>query len=268
MQAQNKGLKFSSRIADVWVDTDKTYLYRIAQNLLSNAVKYTDSGRILFTVRTRKNLVLLQIWDTGVGISDSEKQHIFGDFYRVDGSKQRGAGLGLGVVSRLSEKLDTPLTMKSKLRKGSCFTLTLPMVQPLPHVTEPLAKTYTGLAGLEVLCVDDKMENLDAMQTLLEKWQLLCFQASSADEAQQKARKHQPDVLLVDYHLGNTINGLELIFKLRQDAGKEIPAALVTANQDEELKKQCAAATIGYLSKPIKPAKLRALLLSLKNKKK
>ncbi|MGJ8678916.1 PAS domain-containing hybrid sensor histidine kinase/response regulator [Paraglaciecola sp.] len=267
MQAQSKGLKFSSRIADVWVDTDKTYLYRIVQNLLSNAVKYTDTGGILLSVRARQNSVVIQVWDTGVGISETEQQHIFGDFYRVDGSKQRGAGLGLGVVSRLSEKLGSPLTMKSELRRGSCFTLTLAMVPALSPEPEVLAKTYTGLAGLEVLCVDDKIENLDAMQTLLNKWKLICFQASSADEAQQKFDQNQPDVLLVDYHLGNGINGLELISQLRTQAGKEIPAALVTASQDEEIKKQCAATTIGYLSKPIKPAKLRALLLSLKNKR-
>jgi Na+/proline symporter/signal transduction histidine kinase/CheY-like chemotaxis protein len=268
MQAQNKGLKFSTRIADVWVETDKTYLYRIVQNLLSNAVKYTNSGRVLLTVRTRKNTVLVQVWDTGVGISANEQQHIFGDFYRVDGSKERGAGLGLGVVSRLSEKLDTPLTITSKLRKGSCFTLTLPMCQAVSQSPEPLAKSFTGLAGLEVLCVDDKIENLDAMQTLLGKWQVVCVQAHNVDEARRKANTHQPDVLLIDYHLGNGINGLELIQKLRIDAGTEIPAALVTANQDEEVKKQCAASMISYLSKPVRPAKLRALLLSLKNKKK
>jgi Na+/proline symporter/signal transduction histidine kinase/CheY-like chemotaxis protein len=268
MQAQNKGLKFSSRIVDAWVETDKMYLYRIIQNFLSNAVKYTDSGRILLTVKTRKNKVLVQVWDTGVGISVNEQQHIFGDFYRVDGSKERGAGLGLGVVSRLSEKLDAPLTIKSSLRKGSCFTLALPMAQAVTQHPEPVARSYNGLAGLEVLCVDDTVENLDAMQTLLGKWQVICFQASDADEALQKAQQHQPDVLLIDYHLGNGINGLELIHTLRRDAAKEIPAALLTANQDEEVKKQCAAAAIGYLSKPVKPAKLRALLLSLKNKKK
>jgi Na+/proline symporter/signal transduction histidine kinase/CheY-like chemotaxis protein len=267
MQAQSKGLKFSSRIADVWVETDKTYLYRIVQNLLSNAVKYTNTGRILLTVRTRNNTVLIQVWDTGVGISANEQQHVFGDFYRVDGSKERGAGLGLGVVSRLSEKLNAPLTIKSNLRKGSCFTLSLPMVQAETQSLVPLSKSYTGLTGLKVLCIDDTVENLDAMQTLLEKWQVICFQASDADEALQKAGEHQPDVLLVDYHLGNKMNGLELIHKLRRDAAKEIPAALVTANQDEEVKKRCVAAMIGYLSKPVKPAKLRALLLSLKNKK-
>jgi Na+/proline symporter/signal transduction histidine kinase/CheY-like chemotaxis protein len=267
MQAHSKGLKFSSRIADVWVETDRTYLYRIVQNLLSNAVKYTRSGRILLTVKTRKNKVLVQVWDTGMGISTHEQRYIFGDFYRVDGSKERGAGLGLGVVSRLSEKLNAPLTIKSNLHKGSCFSLTLPVVQAEISHSEPLTKRYSGLADLEILCVDDKIENLDAMQTLLEKWHVVCFQAYDVDEALQKTLQHQPDILLIDYHLGNGINGLELIHKLRRGAGSKIPAALVTANQDEQLKKQCTAETIGYLSKPIKPAKLKALLLSLKNKK-
>jgi PAS domain S-box-containing protein len=267
MQAKTKGLRFSSRIADVWVETDKTYLYRIIQNLLSNAVKYTNSGRVLLTVKKQKNNVLIQVWDTGVGISINEQRHIFGDFYRVNGSKERGAGLGLSVVSRLSEKLATPLTINSNLRKGSCFTLTLPMCPRIAEGPETLANNYTGLAGLKVLCVDDMIENLDAMHTLLKKWQVISVQANNVDEARRKYDEHQPDVLLIDYHLGNGMNGLELIHKLRTDAVMEIPAALVTASQDEEIKKLCAASTIIYLSKPVKPAKLRAMLLSLKNKK-
>ena len=132
---------------------------------------------------------------------------------------------------------------------------------------ETLANNYTGLAGLKVLCVDDMIENLDAMHTLLKRWQVISVQAHNVDEARRKYDEHQPDVLLIDYHLGNGMNGLELIRKLRTDAVMEIPAALVTASQDEEIKKLCAASTIIYLSKPVKPAKLRAMLLSLKNKK-
>lgn len=267
MQAQSKGLTFNWRIKDVWVETDKTYLYRILQNLLSNAVKYTESGKILLTVRTFNDSVRVQVWDTGVGISDNEQKRIFGDFYRVDGSKERGAGLGLGVVSRLSDKLNIPLTVKSTIHKGSCFTVTFPKVEPVAQSKALEIKHNNALSGIEVLCIDDQIENLDAMQTLLSKWQVKSSVASEMTDALDKAQQHQPDVLLVDYHLGNAINGLELIEKIRKAAGRNVPAALVTANQDENIKVECAASNIGYLTKPVKPAKLRALLMSLKSKK-
>lgn len=266
MQANKKGLKFRTHIKDVWVETDKTYLYRIVQNLLSNAVKYTPEGKVLLSVRTRKNQVLIQVWDTGVGISDQEQQRVFGDFYRVDGSKEHGAGLGLGVVARLSEKLEVPLVMTSQQQKGSCFTLTLPLAQAIDEQPAKKKKIKSGLSGLKVLCIDDKAENLDAMQTLLNKWQVGSTIASDADQAIQQAEHYKPDVLLVDYHLGNGINGLELIDRLRQGLETETPAALVTANQEEDVKRQCVALAIGYLSKPVKPAKLRALLQSLQSK--
>ena len=262
MKAEQKGLSLASRIQDVWVATDKTYLYRIVQNLLSNAVKYTQKGKILLAVRKRREQILIQVWDTGSGISKSEQSKVFGDFYRVDGNTEHGVGLGLGVVTRLTEKLSVPISVSSVPGKGSCFSILLPRCKPVATTPKMRTISHLGLKGLKVLCIDDQQENLDAMSTLLSKWQIDVSLASNEPSALKHLDEHIPDVLLVDYQLGNGHNGLDVISHIRKTLNNEIPAALVTANQEPELVKQCKEDGVAYLNKPVKPAKLRALLLS------
>jgi Na+/proline symporter/signal transduction histidine kinase/CheY-like chemotaxis protein len=261
MQAEEKGVQLKCRIQDVWLQTDRTYLYRILLNLLSNAIKYTPTGRVLLSARQRKDKVLIQIWDTGSGIHQDEINNIFGDFYRSGDHSQHGIGLGLGVVARLSQQLNAPVNVRSILGRGSCFSIELPSCsQDKPLGSKNGNVTKVGLAGLRVLCVDDKQENLDAMQTFLDKWHVNVTTALTPDEAMAELKLCEPQVILMDYHLDCEINGLQLIAKMRKFLGYPIPAILVTANQDEEIVTESFNANCNYLSKPLKPAKLRALL--------
>ena len=261
MQAEEKGLQLTCKIQDVWLNTDRTYLYRILQNLLSNAIKYTPSGRVLLTVRKRKNTVLLQVWDTGLGIEQEELSNIFSDFYRSGDQRQHGFGLGLGVVARLGQQLNSPVQVRSILGQGSCFSIELPSCAPdIPLITGQLSTNKVGLAGLRVLCVDDKRENLDAMLTFLNKWQVDVKTACTSAEAMDVLSLFEPQLILMDYNLNDEVNGLQLIAKIRNYLGYQIPAILVTANQDEEVITQAFNQNCQYLNKPLKPAKLRVLL--------
>ncbi|MEP1552534.1 hybrid sensor histidine kinase/response regulator, partial [Paraglaciecola sp.] len=271
MKAKEQGLDFRTRLTDCWVTSDKTSLYRIVQNLLSNAIKYTNTGKILITARIRTSTddgpsVLLQVWDTGIGMAKSEQNKVFDDFYRVTEHLVQGVGLGLGVVSRLKEKLDIPMTLRSKLGKGSCFSIILPIATPQPFSPITLPAVKTDLAKLKVLCVDDIAENLDAISTLFEKWNILNSCVQTTYQAITVAAKFEPNALVVDYQLSDPENGLQLITKLREQMGKALPAILVTANREQSLLEQCKQQGVEYLSKPIKPAKLRALLNSFKTK--
>lgn len=267
MKAQAKGLNFRCHIGDYWVKTDKMYLYRIVQNFLSNAVKYTQSGGVLLSARRRKETLLLQVWDTGIGITDSEQKSVFKDFYRIEGNNEHGVGLGLSVVSRLAANLAVPIAIRSQLHNGSVFSVTLPLDEPVVVDEKSVVTVRSGgLSSLHILCVDDKSENLDAMFTLLHKWRVSVALAQDKEHALQHARRRKPDIMLIDYHLNKGINGIELIETFWQEFGGDIPAVLVTANQDESIILQCKQLGIGYMSKPIKPAKLRALLNSYKIK--
>ncbi|WJG08827.1 PAS domain-containing hybrid sensor histidine kinase/response regulator [Aliiglaciecola sp. LCG003] len=264
MKAENKGLNLKSRLGSHWVKTDKTHLYRIVQNLLSNAVKYSEHGHILISARTRQQHILLQVWDTGIGISEEEQGRIFSDFYRVDGSSQHGVGLGLGVVSRMASKLDVSVNVRSRLGTGSCFSILVPAVEAEITTSKSTSILGSNLDNLQVLCIDDKHENLDAMQTLLDKWHIHTNTALNLAQALATLEQHTPNVLLVDYHLGESKNGIEVIELIWQQLEQRIPAVLVTANQEDNIMELCHEKHISYLSKPVKPAKLRALLNSFK----
>jgi CheY-like chemotaxis protein len=229
------------------------------QNFLSNAIKYTATGKVLLGVRKRKNTVLFQVWDTGPGIDEEQCEKIFSDFYRISGEQAQGVGLGLGVVKRLSQKLAANLQLHSIINHGSCFAITLPRCEPAQiPLTANVMKV--GFRNLLVLCIDDKQQNLDALQTLLNKWHIQTRTAQSPEQAIKALDEYVPQVILMDYHLNADLNGLQLIEQIRTKLGKTIPAILITANDTPNLSEQCQQMECGYLSKPVKPAKLRALL--------
>lgn len=266
MKAKEKGLAFNAIIGEHWLLADRIFTYRIVQNLLSNAVKYTEHGKILLTARRQAEHILIQIRDTGIGIPEELQGEIFHDFYRAEQQNEHGFGLGLGVVSRLATQMDCPIAVKSKVATGSCFSIRLPRTAPQQDKHNKKCPRMTPFRGIRVLCVDDQQENLDAMQTLLDKWQVEVSLARNWQQALEQASQQHPHILLVDYQLGNEANGLSLINKIRHQQEEYIPASLVTANQDKALVKLCQQQDIHYLNKPIKPHKLRALLQSMKTK--
>ncbi|NVK54946.1 MAG: PAS-domain containing protein [Alteromonadaceae bacterium] len=263
MRAKEKELQLRTRMPDYWVFVDKTFLYRIIQNLLSNAVKYTEHGKVLISARRRADKILIEVRDTGIGISEEQQALIFSDFYRTNESAEHGIGLGLGVVRRLSQQMQCKVNVQSKVGKGSCFSVCVPMSEPVIEKSNVSVKPTASFRGLRVLCVDDQQENLDALQTLLERWGISTVLADNWHDAITQAEIFSPQILLMDYQLGSNMNGLDLIDTIRQHLDIVIPASLVTATHDEALVARCKEQGVNYLSKPLKPAKLRALLKSM-----
>ena len=261
--AQQKDLKFKMHYpAELWVKTDPVWLHRVIRNLVSNALKYTHSGGVLLTVRPRKNSYLVQVWDTGEGISETDSNKIFDDFYRAHDGNEQGIGLGLAVVSRLSKLLGLDLKLRSHKNKGSCFSLHLKRAEVQPK-TQAKAAKQSELSGLTVLCLDDDKTNLDAMATLLENWQIKVLLAHNSQTA-MKLLKEKPDVILADYQLGESSNGLDFIELARTECGGHLEAVLTTAVRKQEVIDKANEADVNYLPKPVKPAKLRVLLRSFK----
>ena len=103
-----------------------------------------------------------------------------------------------------------------------------------------------------------------------ERWEVNVVMANTYESALTllASNKHpSPDVLLIDYQLDKDQDGLSLIKDIKAQVGKHIPSAIVTALQDQELKETCLSQGIQFLNKPLKPAKLRALLQSLAKQK-
>lgn len=263
MKAAEKGLIFKHHVQEVWIRADRTYVYRIIQNLVSNAVKYTQSGKVLLTARKQKNKVIIEVRDTGIGIPVLQQAAIFSDFYRVENSNEQGIGLGLGVVKRLSQQLQCSIKVISEEKKGSCFSIMFDLIDAPETVGIVVSKATSVFSGLRILCVDDQQENLDAMQTLLTKWGIEVQIAQDYEQAVAVAQYFLPQIILVDYQLGKGPDGLAIIEAIRASLNMVIPACLVTAKRGDELVKLCQEQGVNYLSKPLKPAKLRTLIQSM-----
>jgi CheY-like chemotaxis protein len=156
--------------------------------------------------------------------------------------------------------LDHPLQVRTQVGRGSMFSIRVPRaaraMTPLPT---PAAGLAESLAGLRVLCVDNDTEILAGMRALLSRWQVEVLVAATVDEALALVAA-LPDVLLVDYHLHDRLDGLGTLDALREAAGRPVPGALLTADGSDALKKSARERGYRVLTKPIKPASLRAFL--------
>lgn len=266
--AAGRGLRMDLFARPAWIRSDRRLLRRVLQNFLANALRYTRQGRIVLAVRHRGQEIELQVWDTGPGIPEHHMQQIFDEFHRYQQPfdwGEQGLGLGLSICQRISRLLDHRLNARSRVGSGSMFSIMLPRVDAPVLPPSTLASLPTmparldSLAGMRVLCVDNDEEILDGMRALLGRWQVEVITASTVDQALAKVDM-QPDVMLVDYHLHDRLDGLDTLVALRDKAGRAIPGALLTADGRDELKRMARERGYRLLTKPIKPASLRAFL--------
>src|SRR5438105_4389659 len=136
--AFEKGLALRMRGARHVVHADPLLVERIVRNLVSNAIRYTNDGSVLVGCRRRGDKLLLQVWDTGVGIREQEQGRVFEEFYQVPNSgvvapqQRKGLGLGLAIVKRLAELMGAPLGLRSQPRRGAVVTLERPVGKAAP----------------------------------------------------------------------------------------------------------------------------------------
>jgi signal transduction histidine kinase len=113
-----------------FVTIEPMYLMRILSNFITNAIRYTTTGGVLVGVRKTKTHVSFEVWDTGIGIDATVKDHIFTEFYKVDHSDitNENLGIGLAIVKQLTARIDgADVLFQSKLSRGSVFKLQLPI---------------------------------------------------------------------------------------------------------------------------------------------
>ncbi len=214
-------------------------------------------------------------------LRDSSKQEctaIFDDFYRSQRQQQQdiipGIGLGLSVVKRFSDLLQHPIRCRSELNYGSCFSIRVPVDsdsvidEGRVVVSGLIDKPQDQLKDLRVTYVDDDPQNLLATSTLLKHWHcdVSLFERVEAIISYAETAS-PPDVILMDYQLGHVkVNGVllaeQLIASWRARFGESvsIPVCIISAATDADLSTIVAKAGFELLRKPLKPAKLRALL--------
>ena len=266
--AKEKNLKLTFAPSSATIRSDRRLLRRLLQHLISNAIKYTPEGRVLVGCRHRRSRLLIEVWDTGLGIPDNKRKAVFREFERLDSGARRASGLGLGlsIVERLARVLNLKVNLRSQPGKGSVFSVEVPMAPALPV---PAASTGGGggrarhqpLVGMIVVTIDNEPLILEGMKLLLGGWGCKVIAAESMKQAEAvlTADKLVPSAIIADYHLDET-GGIDSIVALRWKFGADIPAILLTADRSQSVRLEAESKNIRLLNKPLKPAALRSLL--------
>jgi CheY-like chemotaxis protein/anti-sigma regulatory factor (Ser/Thr protein kinase) len=259
------GLRLRVAPTSLAVETDPALLRSIVQNLVGNALRYTERGGVLVGARRRGSRVRIEVWDTGPGLDADERRRVFEAWQRGTsaGRDARGTGLGLAIVERLSALLGHTLDVASTPGRGSVFSIEVPRSATLAQA-EIRAAGAAALPAARVLVIDDDPPVRRSLCALLESWGLEVAGAADAAEAVDVAgRGPAPAVILADLRLAAGASGVDAVARVREALGRDVPAALVTAESHEEARAAGRQAGLLVLAKPVEPVRLRAALLHL-----
>jgi PAS domain S-box-containing protein len=250
---QERGLRLCIVRSELIIRSDRRMLAEMIRNLLSNAVRYTDRGRILLGCRRAGDNVRIEVWDSGVGIAEAQLPHIFREYYQ--GTAERGGfGLGLAIVKRLGEILDHRVEVRSIPGKGTRFFIEVPRGRSgvkVPEAAPPVHPQNDAFLG-SVLAIEDEASVRSALERLLKKRGVDATIVATATEALTLVREQglRPDVLLCDYNLRGSPNGVETIRHLRAALGRNVPAAVMTGDTRLQTVDSISAQGISVLIKP------------------
>jgi PAS domain S-box-containing protein len=249
------------------VRADRVRFKQILYNLLSNAVKFTPKGGgISIDCVDDWDFVRVSVTDTGSGIRPEDQEVIFDEFRQGEGSTDsvhEGTGLGLAITRRLVEQQGGRITVESEFGKGSCFTFSLPAVEPRSEVhaveepTKASVTTDSGRLTPLVLIVDDEGPARELLASYLEPEYRVAM-AESGAKALKEAQRLRPDAITLDVMMpGN--NGFETLAALRKNPETaNIPVIILSIVDQKQV--GFALGATDYLIKPVrKPALLEAI---------
>jgi len=257
--------------SDAWVRSDALLLERILFNLVSNAVRHTLRGGIVVGCRRRGDMLRIEVWDTGPGIPEDQKQNIFGEFFQLptpERDRYGGLGLGLAIVDRLRRLLGHGIELTSTVGRGSRFTIMVPMGAEGVTSVESVRPSHPAASAGEgriILVIDDAPIVLEGTSGLLGRWGYSVVTAASDEAAliQLAERRQRPDLIISDYHLANGKTGIEAIERIDAAFGASIPAILITGDTAPERLRDARDKGYILLHKPVEPIRLRAVMQQL-----
>ncbi|NVJ06463.1 response regulator [Myxococcus sp. AM001] len=248
-----------------WLEGDTNRLEQVVTNLVSNALKYTPhGGHIRVVTREEPGHVVLEVSDTGDGLSPELQERVFELFFQAERTLDRaqgGLGIGLTLVKRLVELHGGSVCAQSDgLAKGSTFTVRLPrgQVEQVPLVQDaPVAPP----PGRHVLLVDDHTDSRQLVRELLELEGHTVSEAEDGPSGLARARELRPEIVLLDIGLPG-LDGYEVARALRAtDEGRDLVLIAVTGyGLEEDRRRALEAGFDEHLAKPVDLARLRELL--------
>ncbi|HWP17983.1 MAG TPA: ATP-binding protein [Burkholderiaceae bacterium] len=254
--------KLSVEYHDAWVEADAMRMEQVVTNLVTNATKYTPpDGAIHVRVAAEEGAAVLEVRDTGIGLSPELLPRIFDLFVQGERAldrRQGGLGIGLTLVRRLVELHGGHVSAHSEgPNRGSTFTVRLPRVQPPASV---LALTpVAGSTGRHVVVVEDNDDARSAIESLLA---LAGHRVSSAEDGEAGLRlllQENPDLALVDIGLPG-LNGYEIAQRVRSAGRATRLIALSGYGQPQDVERALAAGFDAHMVKPIDIQELQRYL--------
>lgn len=277
-QASAKGLVFEtfcSQDLPSFIVGDPTRLRQILINLLSNAIKFTEQGTVTLRMATEDHWLYFSVRDTGIGMNEVTRSHLFQAFSQADESIARkfgGTGLGLLIARDLLQAMGGKIEVDSAPGAGTCFFGQLPLHLPTKGVAPPLPVTTpeidqqlaNPLVGRRILVVDDNSINRKLTGILLERMDIVVSTAENGRAALERIARGGLDLVLMDVEMPE-MDGLEATRTWRAVEAKRgvarLPIIALTANAMAEDRVRCDAAGMdGYVVKPIVVAQLRSEL--------
>lgn len=264
--ATEKGLKLRGRAPELTLNTDPNLLRRILHNLVSNAIRFSRSGSVLITARPRRDHLLLQVWDQGVGIAPNNLSQVFEEFFQVRRGDvgQGGMGLGLAIVARSVALLGGQIEVRSILGRGSCFSVRLPGTCSVQHVIRDVRPQRVVGDRRVVLVLDDDPLIRDSMRALLLAWGYEPKLESGLAALLPVAALERDRIgaVIVDYRLQDGFTGIEAARKLKQIVGAEAQVMLITGDTSPERLRALEMGGFPVMHKPLDPELLLAQLTS------
>jgi hypothetical protein len=255
--AAEKGLDLRLHINDCWLLTDRALLHRILLNLVSNAIRHTRRGKILIACRHGATHARIEVWDTGPGIATAQQQAIFEELVQLDNPERdasKGLGLGLSIVRRIADLLAHPIGLKSRLGKGSCFSVTIPLASPPPAAAHDAADHAAASAPVLLLGADE----LDDIAATLAGWDIAYVRADSCEDVEAFANAQALPAVLVCTTGGDIAVCLARLDRLDRALGARLPALLIHPGPHPAV--DTGSNRRLMLARPFRPARLRALL--------
>ena len=259
--AMGKGIALTvTNYADAVVLTDKERILQIGNNLLSNAIKFTDNGSISLITNYNNGTLKLIVEDTGTGMTEEEQQRVFGAFERLSNAAAKdGFGLGLSIVQRIVAMLGGTIRLESEKRKGSRFTVEIPM----PIVDEQTAQSCQGYvrhneAYHDVIAIDNDEVLLLMLKEMYAQEGIHCETCTDAAKLMELIRRKEYALLLTDLNMPE-INGFELLELLRSSNvgnSKKIPVVVTTASGSCDKEELMERGFGGCLFKPFSISEL------------
>jgi FixJ family two-component response regulator/signal transduction histidine kinase len=268
-KAGAKGLQLRLVPCHLSVESDPRLLEQVLRHLLSNALQYTHEGRILLGCRRHGAWLSIEVWDTGLGIEPPHLDSIL-EAKSLDEEPASGNDTGLTVVKHLCALLGHRLRAQSCITKGSAFSIDIALASESPVLSGAMqpaqALAHNPVAGGEmILAVEDDVELLELLGSLLKSAGYQVAMAIDGKAALDSVTRGgvQPDLILADFNLPGSINGLQMITQLRMTLHRSIPAIILTGDISRQTSRDVAFEHCIQLNKPAKLKEVTFVIASL-----